>query len=125
MGHEGYNPSLAAGNAEYMAPELFPGPDDEDDDAELPYSKMSDVYAFSMVSFEIFTGRTPFQRGPNPVAMPSTRVVPRVQRGDRPSRHHDHNRLISNTFWDVLERCWAPAPEERHTIVQVARIVGI
>lgn len=63
IGHEGYSTSLVAGCVEYMAPELFINEDDDDelDEAdgpgeveEPPFSKMSDVYAFSMLTFEVW-----------------------------------------------------------------------
>lgn len=54
MGDEDYSTRLVAGAVEWMAPELFPQDDlDEDDDEAPPFTAMSDVYAFSMLTFQV------------------------------------------------------------------------
>lgn len=47
-----YTAALLPGSAPYMAPELFPS-DEWEGDMDKLFSKPSDVYAFSMVSFEV------------------------------------------------------------------------
>jgi serine/threonine protein kinase len=60
IGHQGYSTYLVAGCAEFMAPELLSN--DEEDEEENdgagadrgpPFSKMSDIYAFSMLMFQV------------------------------------------------------------------------
>jgi serine/threonine protein kinase len=46
--------SINAGNAEYMAPELFAGFRDLDVEFTPRYSTKSDIYAFAMVSYEVY-----------------------------------------------------------------------
>ena len=67
IGEEGYNTDLVAGSVEYMAPELFEEPKDQEEaehpeelDEKVaeyvgpPFSMMSDIYAFSMLAFQVF-----------------------------------------------------------------------
>jgi serine/threonine protein kinase len=46
--------SLGAGNAVYMAPELLVDFDNLGDDFRPRYSTKSDIYAFSMVAYEVY-----------------------------------------------------------------------
>ena len=46
------NMSIAAGVAEYMAPELFSY--EPDGEFTTPYSTKLDIYAFAMVSYEVY-----------------------------------------------------------------------
>lgn len=120
IGHEGYSTTLLAGSAEYMAPELSPEGEDTEEQAgsqinEPLFSKMSDIYAFSMLAFEvrvvasnsckfyssdqqwyqqIFTDRTPLQKGSKgskPNNIQSFIIVNWIRRGVRPKRVHDYN----------------------------------
>lgn len=141
IGYEGYSTLLVAGCAEYMAPELLLDDEDEGEDENEgatngpPFSKMSDVYAFSMLMFQvsaqgyltacldlivaqIFTGRTPLQRGSRPPRL-QAKVVTRICAGDRPNRAHDYGGRISDTNWRLMEECWVEDPTRRPTTAAV------
>jgi len=133
VGTEGYSTKLIAGCTEYMAPELHDLPansalgDTEEEEAapKQPLSKMSDVYAFAMVAFQVFTNRTPFLRGTvKPYSESSATVTIRIQRGERPKRLYDTQRRISDRVWELMETCWAADPRSRPPINQIVRVVG-
>ena len=61
IGEDGYHTDLVAGSVEYMAPELFEEPEHQEEQDEKnahyvgpPFSMMSDIYAFSMLAFQVF-----------------------------------------------------------------------
>jgi len=111
-----YSTPLMAGTAKYMAPELLPLTDEVDID-EL-FSKMSDVYAFGILCFEIFTGEEPFACYR---AQLDWQVVPFVQKGQRPLCTTRVQRCISQGMWAMMEACWRTAPEERPLIDQIVQ----
>jgi len=111
-----YSTPLMAGTAQYMAPELL-HPTEEVDINEL-FSKQSDVYAFGILSYEIFTGEEPF-------ACHNVRfdwqVVPLVQKGNRPLCTTHVQRCISQAMWAMMEACWAAEPEDRPSADQIVQ----
>jgi len=111
-----YSTPLMAGTAQYMAPELFP-PTDEVEINEL-FSKKSDVYAFGILSYQIFTEEEPFACHH---ARLDYQVVPLVQKGKRPLCTTHVRDCISQRTWAMMEACWAAAPENRPSADQIAQ----
>ncbi|KAK6996948.1 kinase-like domain-containing protein, partial [Favolaschia claudopus] len=91
----------AAGTMRWQAPELFQG---------SPNSFASDMYAFSCVCYEIFTGNLPFHR-----LTPDIAVMYKVMQGERPER----SSTISDEVWSLMEECWSQCPEDRLSAEQV------
>ncbi|KAJ7798019.1 kinase-like domain-containing protein, partial [Mycena leptocephala] len=83
------------GTVRWHAPELF-------QDGRNSFA--SDVYAFSCVCYEIFTGDLPFFDLPNDGA-----VILKVIQGQRPGR----SLSIPENVWDLMEECWKRDPEAR------------
>ncbi|KAJ7815920.1 kinase-like domain-containing protein [Mycena leptocephala] len=83
------------GTVRWHAPELF---------LEGRTSFASDVYAFSCVCYEIFTGDLPFCDLPKDSA-----VMFKVIEGQRPRR----SLSIPNDVWDLMEECWKEDPAAR------------
>ncbi|KAJ7234900.1 kinase-like domain-containing protein, partial [Mycena haematopus] len=83
------------GTMRWQAPELFRGSRN---------SFASDVYTFSCVCYEIFTGTLPFHELSADVA-----VMYKVMHGDRPSRSSS----ILDEVWNVMQECWKEDPQER------------
>ncbi|KAJ3328791.1 Leucine-rich repeat serine/threonine-protein kinase 2 [Gonapodya sp. JEL0774] len=105
------------GTRRWMAPELF---------SERPkLSEKSDVYAFAMTAYEMYTLQVPF-----PTVMEDA-VVPIIERGRRPNieTYEDLEDLpddekamlvpMPDPIKDLVLQCWAPLPENRPTFAAV------
>ncbi|KAJ7633427.1 hypothetical protein DFH06DRAFT_692077 [Mycena polygramma] len=91
----------SGGTMRWQAPELFPGGRN---------SFASDVYAFSCVCYEVFTGNVPFHDLPTDVA-----VMYQVMHGQRPG----HSSSIPDDIWTLMTECWAQDPQDRLLAEQI------
>ncbi|KAJ3103079.1 hypothetical protein HDU96_009403 [Phlyctochytrium bullatum] len=83
------------GTIAWMAPELFePG-------ANPSYA--TDVYAFSMILFELADGGYPFSD------VPPSAISRRVEKGERPEVPSDTPEAIAT----IMRQCWAAEPSQR------------
>ncbi|KAF8182998.1 kinase-like domain-containing protein, partial [Mycena galopus ATCC 62051] len=89
------------GTVRWQAPELFRGGRN---------SFASDVYAFSCVCYEIFTGDLPFFDLPNDGA-----VILAIMDNQRPKRSSN----IPDNVWDLMAEWWKAVPEERPSAKQI------
>ncbi|KAG6901527.1 hypothetical protein C0995_010826, partial [Termitomyces sp. Mi166 len=120
-----YNPQILAwtsvssmsskgGSVRWQAPELF----DANTDNLVQNTERSDVYAWSCVCFEIFTGTIPFAE----IHREST-VEVKIMAGDRPSKPQDstpwHEWGLNASIWLLMEQCWDQDPDQRPTIPQI------
>ncbi|KAF7364573.1 Kinase-like protein [Mycena venus] len=94
------------GSRNWMAPELLDG---------SPPRLPSDVYAFGMVVYELYTGDIPL------FSVPYADLVDLVvHRGRRPQRPGPHEgRSIPDELWQLTEQYWAADPYERPTATQI------
>jgi len=115
LGEAGYSTALLAGCAPYMAPELFPEDDTSVDNLFTPWS---DIYAFGMLAFEIFTGEIPFM---SLRAKSHGQIMLRVLKGVRPLRSSDQQLRISDTMWEIMEECWVKEPTDRPPAAMIVR----
>ncbi|RDB18405.1 Serine/threonine-protein kinase STY8 [Hypsizygus marmoreus] len=109
------NAASKGGSMQWQGPELF---DVEKDDI-VPNSKASDVYAWSCVCYEIFTGKIPFFELPRDAV-----VIAKIQSGVRPSRPLPsspawHSWGLTESIWALMQACWSKNPEERPTMPQI------
>jgi len=111
----GYSTPILAGRAAYMAPELFPA--NEVNMNEL-FTKKSDVYAFGMLCFEIFTNEEPFA---SYKARLDWQIVPLVQQGKRPRCSTQMQHQISADMWRLMEVCWITASDKRPSAEQIVQ----
>ncbi|KAK8860813.1 hypothetical protein M9Y10_012503 [Tritrichomonas musculus] len=84
------------GTPMFMSPELLKGDD--------RYGPGIDVYAFSMLVYELITNRSPF-----PSNLSFYTLASKVINGERPNRDPS----ISNKMWKLLELCWQEKDNER------------
>ncbi|TFK53944.1 kinase-like protein [Heliocybe sulcata] len=71
----------------------------------------SDIYAFGMVMYEVFSGQIPFQESQD------TTVILKVYRQERPSRPGgESTEALTDFMWNVIEMCWQQEPEKRPSI---------
>jgi serine/threonine protein kinase len=107
LGEVTFSTKLLAGSAAYMAPELFPLDDVNVDDQ---FSKKSDVYAFGMLCYEIFTNEPPFACHN---ARLDWQIVRHIHQGKRPICTTQVQRQVSVDTWELMAACWVTAPENR------------
>jgi hypothetical protein len=97
-----------------MSPELF-NPEIQDSNP----TKLSDCYALGMVIYEVLSGRIPFYQLVNFV------VPGMVLGGERPVRLEGLEGVwFMDDVWTILERCWAPQPNDRPGVGEVLRCLG-
>ncbi|KAF5356814.1 hypothetical protein D9756_006745 [Leucocoprinus leucothites] len=90
------------GATRYQAPELFLGE---------TLGKPADVYSFSMTSYEIWTGKTPFSEILNDVVI----ALSIIQRDARPQMPEPPPPQVDR-IWPIFEACWKKTPEDRISI---------
>lgn len=90
------NQTIGKGTPLYMAPEVI--------DGETPYNETIDVYAFSLIAYEIVTGKKPFYDAKTPFAL-----WQKVKEGQRPILTDD----ITEKMKKLLSKCWSPEIHER------------
>ncbi|KZP29964.1 kinase-like protein [Athelia psychrophila] len=101
----------AGGTLAWTAPELLL------DDTKRP-DEACDVYSFSMVCYEIFSGCIPFKGKSGP------QVIIAMSQGRRPERPVDsrsYRRGLTDRIWDIIATCWHQTPGERFTAGQAVR----
>ncbi|KAJ3485001.1 hypothetical protein NLI96_g5252 [Meripilus lineatus] len=112
QGSIGYG-STRGGNPRWLSPELiepeqFPG----QDQSRRP-TKASDIYSFACVCIELYTKQEPF--GGQFVDGQITRQVMAGTRPSRPTFLGREGKVMDDTLWSLLTRCWAHNPEGRPT----------
>jgi len=75
----------------------------------------SDCYALGMVIYETISGNFPFHKDTDPA------VSLKVIGGERPPR----GAKFAESLWGMLERCWAPGPNDRPSIETVLQFLEI
>lgn len=87
-------------NPLYFAPEIF---------EKKEFSKSSDVYAFSLIIFEIITDKKPFEY--NTIF----KIFTKVLNGERPSI----DETIPQCFSKLIQSCWSQDHSKRPTFAQI------
>jgi len=107
LGAKEFITSLFAGSLPFIAPEIHRN--------ESDFSMSSDVYAFAMVAFQVFTGQTPMITvGPHPGA-----IIFYGCDGGRPFRNIDTARRISDPLWNLMGNWWSQDRSRRGTAANV------
>ncbi|GBG31629.1 Protein kinase, putative [Hondaea fermentalgiana] len=97
----------SVGTPAYMAPEVLQAP--------IQWTTRADIYAFGIVMWEVYHGKSPFEHSIRSISDLETRVL----NGERP--------LISDEvdvrLWVVrlMERCWKHDPEDRPRASEILR----
>ncbi|CAD7704888.1 unnamed protein product [Ostreobium quekettii] len=92
----------------WKAPELY--------DGNAP-SLRSDVFSFGLVMHAVMTGRLPYGRGTNELA-----VMRKKLDGQRPCSVTQHDCPLE--LCELMERCVAKVPEDRPTMCEVAKCLS-
>jgi serine/threonine protein kinase len=117
--HRGFTTAFS-GSARSLAPELLAAEADLDntDDAydavanqtdPMPnLTKETDVFGFSMVALEIYTGKLPYYH-----ILQESAIIHQVQQGSRPDRLRCLPATFTDPMWALLTDCWKTAPNDR------------
>jgi len=106
------------GTLRWLAPELLPDMLGRGIPITDPHNTMAtDVYAFALVGYEMFSGTYPFHD-----IRSDYQFMVAVQQGRRPS-HPQHDlcqiRGLNDKIWDLIENCWTSEPSERPSAGQI------
>ncbi|GLB41983.1 putative protein tyrosine kinase [Lyophyllum shimeji] len=105
------------GSVRWQAPELI----DMENDEVVENTEASDVYAWSCVCYEIFTGDIPFAA----VHLDAT-VMLKVKSGAQPTRPLDSSHSwrdwgLTESIWSLMKHCWSADPSKRPKIEDVIK----
>ncbi|KZV84480.1 kinase-like protein, partial [Exidia glandulosa HHB12029] len=89
----------------WAAPEVING--------SVPIGTRSDVFAFGLFGYEVFSGHVPFHET-DPVS--ARRLLGKNQRPPRPETDQ-----LSDEVWNLLQRCWRRVAPARPTMEQVSQ----
>lgn len=110
---------MELGSPLYMAPELFA--DDDDDTEETRHHHLGigvDVYAFSILMYEIITEKVPFAKNGNSPRLLS--LIKQVSRGVRP----EFTSSVTEKMKDLLTRCWSAEPCQRPPFSEIFNLLS-
>ncbi|KAG6835583.1 hypothetical protein H0H93_016791 [Arthromyces matolae] len=107
------------GTTRWQAPELF-----QSEDEKVYNTKASDVFAWSSVCYEIFTGLVPFHEFKYPAT-----VMNKIMQGRVPTRPNDldpawEQHGLNNHIWSLMEHCWSFQPSDRPDMMEVISKLG-
>ena len=94
------------GTPAYLSPEVY---------LKKEYSKSSDVYAFSLIVYEIMTNLKPFKELKNVVQIQKEVV----ERGKRPQI----TETVPDCYKKLIEKCWSQEPKEKPTFAEIVDIL--
>ncbi|KAK8865515.1 hypothetical protein M9Y10_011071 [Tritrichomonas musculus] len=92
----------------FSSPEVI-----ECDDDYTKYAEKSDVYSYSLIAYEIITGRIPFQK------MKQFELFRAVVKGERPNIP----RSVPSHYRHLLTECWEGDPEKRPTFKEIVDVL--
>ncbi|GBG31147.1 Protein kinase, putative [Hondaea fermentalgiana] len=97
----------SVGTSAYMAPEVLQAP--------ARWTTRADIYAFGIVMWEVYHGKSPFEENAPSVSDLETRVL----NGERPVITDD----IGSHLWiaSLMERCWKHDPQDRPRASDILR----
>ena len=105
----------AVGTSRWLAPEIITTARKRNG-VPVVESKAADVFAFGMLSVEVFTGKIPFEEQENEA------VALCISRGGRPEMPDNAQAVgLTDEIWNLIESCWQQNPEKRPTMEEVTR----
>lgn len=118
---EGYSTKFFAGSTRHLAPEFFLDENADDEDSEVKqdciFGNPTDIYAFSMVCFEVLSGDRPFKRFSDLKVI----AVLREKRRPKPADVANLNTHIPQRVWEIMNKCWDQEPTQRPSAREVVQ----
>ena len=102
--HESNSDTINTQTSIYIAPELF---------GNSNHSKEGDVYAFSIIVYEIITNEKPFNN------LNFFEVFTKVASGNRP----EISAKISEPYKKLIEKCWSQNPSNRPSFEEIVKML--
>lgn len=99
----------------WYAPEVLEEQEQTGSTGNLKYTEKSDVYSFSMVSFELLTGKYPFEDA----HLQGDKMSRNIRAGERPLFPFHSPKYVTN----LTRRCWQAEPSQRPTFSSICRIL--
>jgi serine/threonine protein kinase len=99
----------------WYSPEVLEEQEQSGTAGSLKYSDKSDVYSFGMVSFELLTGKVPFEDS----HLQGDKMSRNIRAGERPLFPFNSPKFITN----LTKRCWHADPNQRPTFSSISRIL--
>ncbi|KZP25885.1 kinase-like protein [Athelia psychrophila] len=106
IGVSGYSTPLFTGSTRHLAPEFFRN--NVEVDVDTIFCKATDIYAFAMVCFEVFTGDKPFS-----TLRIDYRVISALLKLRRPEAAPTVRDRIPHPIWEIMCGCWAQDSRQR------------
>jgi serine/threonine protein kinase len=109
----------SVGTSRWLAPEIIAPGARKGGNMPVMESTAADVFAFAMISLEVFTGKIPFGEQKNET------VVLRISQGGRPEMPKDAQAIgLTAGMWTLLESCWQQSPKKRPQMEEVVERWG-
>ncbi|KAK1325927.1 Light-sensor Protein kinase [Acorus calamus] len=111
------NASSNASNAcIWYAPEVLEEQEQSGDlNHESKYTEKADVYSFSMICFELLTGKVPFEDG----HLQGDKTGRNIRMGERPLFPFPSRKYLTN----LTKKCWHSEPAQRPSFASICRVL--
>jgi serine/threonine protein kinase len=108
--HDSGYTTRMVGTTKWRAPEVFEVEEDRE-----KYTKLADVYSFSMLCFEVLTGAVPYEDKPQKTLLRS------IRGGVRPQLPHAD--YCPDYLSALIEKCWATNAVERPQFPKICQLL--
>jgi len=105
------------GTPKWLAPELIPHPE-----VKRHHTYASDIYAFALVCYELFSGQVPFDN----IELYDLRLL--LEKGERlslPTDDLSRRRGLSPEMEDVIRVCWSQEPSKRPSADELVTLLQV
>ncbi|KAJ7952112.1 Protein kinase family protein [Quillaja saponaria] len=102
-------------NSIWYAPEVLTEQEQQGSTSISKYTEKADVYSFGMLSFQVLTGKIPFEDN----HLQGEKSIKNIRAGERPLFPFPSPKYIAN----LIKKCWQSDPTQRPTFSSICRIL--